>query len=248
VVSKTNIEFLTVARSLEGRQNRTMTKLILIFAMTGITCSAWAAELLTNAAHFADAPAYVTSTRVNKIADKVQNVLEWTIRRVEVEWYKDQASFDKVHKLGPMAVAVSLRDRNRILLGPRITTENFESVFGHELVHVISYQKYKDAIPRWLEEGLANHVAQTGRVDYKWLRTQPLPKSVTDLIHPFDGTTDRVRYHYAASQALAELISSKCELRGLLRLSVGRKLEDYLENICRIKDLNAEFAKWIKSK
>jgi hypothetical protein len=225
-----------------------MTKLVLLFAMTSISASALAAELLTNAAHFTDVPAYVNSTRVNKIADKVQNVLEWTIRRVEVEWYKDQASFDKVHKLGPMAVAVSLRDRNRILLGPRVTTENFDSVFGHELVHVISYQKYKDAIPRWLEEGLANHVAQSGRVDYKWLRKQPLPKNITNLVHPFDGTTDRIRYHYAASQALTEMISSKCELRGLLRLSVGRKLEDYLENICRIKDINSDFAKWIQSK
>lgn len=227
-----------------------MMKLLMTFVscgfVVGLSSVVQAAELLSNAAHFSDAPAYVTLTRVNKIADKVQNFMEWSIRRVEVEWYKDQGSFSRAQSLGPMAVAVSLRDRNRILLGPRVTTENFDTVFAHELVHVISYQKYKDAIPRWLEEGLANHIAQSSKVDYKWLRKQQQPGKIQDLVHPFSGSVDRIHFHYMASQALAEMISSKCSMRDLLRLSVGRKLEDYLENICRIKDINVEFAKWIQ--
>src|SRR5690606_11603914 len=124
------------------------------------------------------------------------------------------------HGLGGSVLALARKSSNSIHIGPRVTTENFDQVFGHELVHIISNQKYKGAIPKWLEEGLANHLSKKGKVDYKWLAAKPFPKDVTQLSHPFSGTDDDTRYHYLASQALAEMIFSKCSMQTLLQLSV----------------------------
>ncbi len=49
-----------------------------------------------------------------------------------------------------------------------------------------------------------------------------------------------------ASQALAEMIAGKCDLRNLLRLSVGHGMEGYLETYCGMKDLNLTYQKWLK--
>ena len=67
------------------------------------------------------------------IIDHIQMVLEWDIHRIEVIWHKDQAGFEKVHNLGPTAIAVSLKGDNTIHLGPRINSANFDQVFGHDL-------------------------------------------------------------------------------------------------------------------
>jgi hypothetical protein len=206
-----------------------------------------AAELKTNAVHMADAPAWVTAGRVNSVVEHIQGLLEWDIRRIEVIWYKDQVQFEKMHGLGSLVVALAKRSDNTVHVGPEVNTKNFDAVFGHELVHIISYQKYKDAIPKWLEEGLANHLSHLGRVDYSWLQKHTAPKDIRDLTHPFDGSEDHVRYHYMASQALMEMISSHCDLANLLRLSVRRKLEDKLDTFCGIKDVTQEFNQWVRT-
>jgi len=115
-------------------------------------------------------------------------------------------------------------------------------------VHIIIYQKYKEAIPKWLEEGLANYLAKQGQVNYQWLAAHPFPKDVRGLTHPYDGDVDSIHYHYMASQALVEMIAKKCDLTNLLRLSVGRNLDAYLDTYCEIKDLNAAYQKWVKAK
>jgi hypothetical protein len=204
-----------------------------------------AAEILTNAAHMADAPTWVTPGRINRIVDHIQNILEWDIHRVEVYWYKDQASFEKMHGLGGLPLAISRKNDNTIHLGPKVTDANFDQVFGHELVHIIAFQKYKQAIPTWLEEGLANYLAKAGQVNYKWLASHPFPADVRELTHPFNGSEDHVRYHYMASQALAEMLNTKCDFRNLLRLSVGMKMEPYIVSFCQIPDLNVAFKKWV---
>jgi hypothetical protein len=173
--------------------------------------------------------------------------MEWDIRRVQVYWYSDQRAFERMHGYGPTVLAISRKFDNSIHIGPRVKDSNFDGVFGHELVHIISFQKYKEAIPKWLEEGLANYLGHQGKVDYTYLYKHPLPNDVRDLVHPFDGSEDHIRYHYMASQALAEMIASKCDISDLLRLSVGRKLENYLENHCGIQNINADYVKWIKS-
>ncbi len=225
-----------------------MFKIVILFLCVCFCHNLYGKELLANAAHMENAPTWVTKHRIDAIAEKIQNLLEWDIHRVEVYFYSDQSTFEKVHNLGPTVLAVSKKGDNTIHIGPKVTDVNFDAIFGHELVHVISYQKYNEAIPKWLEEGLANELAKAGVVDYKWMNTQPLPADVHELTHPFNGSFDHIRYHYFASQALIEMIAAKCDLRNLLRLSVGMKMESYLDTYCGIKDLNESFKKWLKLK
>ena len=207
----------------------------------------FAKEIKTNAVNMPNAPDWVTPGRVDRVIDRIQSLLEWDIRRVQVTFYKDQAEFEKTHNFGPTVLAVSHRSDNRVDIGPRVTDKNFDSVLGHEMVHVISFQKYKDAIPKWLEEGLANHLAKAGPVDYKYLAHHEPPKDVRDLTHPFNGSDDHANYHYIASQALAEMLAKKCDLPNLLRLSVRKSVENYLATYCEIKDLTAAFNNWVKT-
>jgi hypothetical protein len=209
--------------------------------------SSGAGEIQTNSIHMADAPGWVARPRVEKILDHIQMLLEWDIRKIEVYWYKDQASFERAHSLGSSVMAVSRKSDNTVHLGPKVSSANFDQTLGHELVHIISYQKYKDAIPRWLEEGLANHLAKAGKVDYPWLASKPFPHDVRELVHPVSGSVDNIRYNYMASQALIEMIAHKCDLANLLRLSVGMKMESYLDTYCEIPDINAAFKKWVKA-
>ena len=182
---------------------------------------------------------------MDRVVEHLQSVLEWDIHRSEVQVFLDQKQFEAAHGLGPGAIAVTLKNKNKILLGPQVTTQNFEAVFGHEIVHVIAFQKYKEAIPGWLEEGLANHLSQAGKIDYKWLKSQPALNDVHTLTHPFSGAPDRVRFSYMASQALAEMISAKCDFKNLLRLSVGVGMEGYLGTYCRIPDVNSAYKTWL---
>lgn len=223
-------------------------KIFILFSfLLFCSSSAFSQELLTNCARFQNAPKWLTLNRVNKVAEPIENLMEWSIRRVEVIWYQDQSTFEQAHGLGAAASAVSLRGKNKILLGPQVTEQNFNQIFGHELVHVVSAQKYKTAIPSWLEEGVANYISKNSKVNYQALSKLDI-KDVNELSHPMLGNANMIQIRYQASQALTEMIASKCEFRNLLRLSVGRKMQDYLENICRISDLNAEFKKWVKIK
>ncbi|MCB0391053.1 MAG: hypothetical protein KDD58_07175 [Bdellovibrionales bacterium] len=224
---------------------------ILYFVFVPVHAKEKLNRIFTNAVIMPDAPKWLKAPRVEKITNRIQSELEWSTRRIDVYWYSTQTDFEKQHSLGPMPTAVTVKtpEKQVIHLGPKVTSENFDWIFGHELVHVISYQKYKGAIPRWLEEGLANHLAKkTKKVDYKWLAKQPFPKDVTKMNHPFKGTTNSVLYHYVASQALAEMLDKKCDLENLIRLSVERKMENYIVTYCEIKDLNAEFKKWVQQK
>lgn len=205
-------------------------------------------ELLTNSARFVNAPPWLGNTQVNRAADRVQNFMEWSIRRAEVQWFDDESSFTQAHGMGPNAVAVTNKTRNIVYLGPKVTQQNFDQVFAHELVHIVSGQKYKEAIPIWLEEGVANYISKARKVDYSEVKKMTWPLDVYSLAHPLRGSPQEIRQRYMASQALTEFIASKCDFRGLLRLSVQRKLENYLENICRIKNLSQEFEAWVKKK
>jgi hypothetical protein len=216
--------------------------LILFFSL-----SAFTKELQTNATYSKNAPSWITKGKIDKVVDKVQSFLEWDIHRVNLNWFYDQASFEKAHSLGPVVVAVTRKNLNAVLLGPTVNENNFAQIFGHELVHVIISQKYKQAIPPWLEEGLANYISKAQDVDYKWMQTMPFPDDVHNLIHPTFGSREKVHYNYMASQALAEMLAAKCDLKNLLRLSVGTTMDGYIETYCEIKDLNQSFHKWVQS-
>jgi hypothetical protein len=96
--------------------------LLAVLLITAVSPHSFAAELLTNATSMADAPSWVDKTRVDKVADKIQQFLEWSIRRVKVIWYKDQVAFERMHGLGSSAVlAISRKADNSIHLGPERT-------------------------------------------------------------------------------------------------------------------------------
>lgn len=218
-------------------------------AFIALSPLARAKEIKTNAIHTSTAPDWVTGGRIDRIVDRVQQIMEWDIRRVEVIWHSDQEEFERFHKLGPTVLALARQADNTVHIGPKVTQKNFDGTFGHEMCHIISFQKYKGAIPKWLEEGVANHVAKAEKVDYKYLASREPPKDVHELTHPFGGSVDRIQYHYVASQALAEMLNAKCNgISNLLRLSVGRGVENYLEKYCDIKDLTAAFNKWVEKK
>lgn len=212
-----------------------------------------AKEITTNNVQMFDAPKWLTEAHVNNVVDKIQAMLEWDIRRVNVRWYTNAREFEHAHGL-PVTrdatstiLAVSKKADNTVHLGPNVDAANFDGVFGHELGHIIMFQKYKAAIPQWLEEGLANWAARHGTIDYKYLASQPAV-DVKTMGHPFGTGGPGPRYHYMASTALMEMIGSHCQIHDLLQLSVGEKLEGYLDTFCGISDLNAEFRKFVARK
>jgi hypothetical protein len=224
--------------------------LLLSSAMTG---QVQATEIDTNIVHAGSAPSWLKASRVDRVADQIQSKLEWDIRKVQLRFYTDQAAFRQAHGFDDTVLAYSRKQDNSVNIGPRVADANFDQVFGHELVHIIIFQKYKDAIPKWLEEGLANYLSKHGKVDYAWLAQQPA-RDVRTLSHPFVAGGGAMtagggaRFHYQASQALMEMIAVHCPVTDLLQLSVGKGLERYLPTLCGINDLNAEYATWVKRK
>lgn len=207
----------------------------------------WSKEIRTNSVTMEKAPKWLKRVRVDKVTDRVQSKLEWSTRRIHVYWYDKQSQFEKIHSLGPTASAVAIKTNKKqsIHLGPNVNTRNFDQIFGHELVHIIFFQKYKGAIPRWLEEGFANHLSRRKKVNYKWLVKQKWPEDIKTMSHPFKGSTVSVKFHYLASQGLVEMIDKKCDLDNLLRLSVERKMKDYIKSYCNIPDVHSAFKKWV---
>jgi hypothetical protein len=205
--------------------------------------------LQTNEAIIHSPPKWLKRTRVERITDRIQRRLEWSTRRIHVHWHNSLDSFNQAHSLGPgpAAVTVSRPSEQVIHLGPKVNQENFDQIFAHELVHVIVYQKYRGAIPKWLEEGLANHLSQARKVDYEWLSQQKLPQDVSQVAHPFRGSPEQVTVSYRVSQALIEMLDKKCDLENLIRLSVQRNMADYILTYCEIQDLNQSFRQWLSS-
>ena len=206
--------------------------------------------IFTNAITMDKPPSWLKAVRVRKVTARMQRKLEWTIHRIPVYYHATNEAFAAAHGLGPKAIAVTINRAGKqvVHLGPRVTDKNFDEVFGHELVHVILAQKYKRAIPKWFEEGLANHYANKGKVDYRWLLSQGFPEDVRQVGHPFKLNPSKIRYHYKVSQALAEMLDRRCKLVNLISLSVGRSMEPFIKTYCEINDLNAEFKKWVKKK
>lgn len=206
--------------------------------------------ILTNTALIIDAPSWLRSVDVRKASARIQNKMEWTTHRFNVYFYADQVEFNKIHSYGARATAITIstKDKSVVYMGPKVNKQNFSKIYSHELVHVIINQKYRGAVPKWLEEGFANHFSKTSKVNYKWLKKQPLIKDLRSLSHPFMGSKDKISYRYKVSQALVEMLDKNCDLDNLFRLSVERSMEDYIKTYCKIFDLNSEYKKWINKK
>ncbi|HTL11371.1 MAG TPA: hypothetical protein VL588_02720 [Bdellovibrionota bacterium] len=219
----------------------------LLFGVGAGAPAALADEVRGEAIAISGAPSWVTDRLLDRVAARVEREMEWDIRRVHGAWFSDENEFAHAHGLGSSAVmAVTRRSDQTIFFGPKVTRDRFQEVLAHELTHVCVYQKYKDAIPDWLAEGLANHVAKAGVVDYAWLATQPFLQ-VDHLGHPFQSP-GAYRQHYMASGALMDLLKAKCNWHDLLQLSVGKRLETYIQNTCGISNLNDALRRWISQK
>jgi hypothetical protein len=208
---------------------------------------AQAQDIDTNSVTIPNAPAWLSASRIDRVVDHVQDKLEWDIRKIKVQFYSDETQFEKLHGFGSSVLAFSQKNTGTIAMGPRITTGNFDAIFGHELTHMVLFQKYKTAIPAWLEEGLADYVGQNSKVDYAWLATQNHP-DVRTMSHPFKAQVQSPRYQYQASTAVIEMLAAKCGLDDLLQLSVGSNLERYFSTFCGIPDINQAFKDWVKQK
>lgn len=198
-----------------------------------------------------NAPDWLKRPRLQRVIDHIQLHLKPTGERVTATWYSTEAEYDKVVPYGAASLAVTKYDGGipTVHIGPQVNEKNFDEVFGHELVHVIVFLRYKGRVPKWLEEGMANYFARAEKPDYKWLASQPFPKDVKELAHPFSGAPAQIEYRYKASQAFCEMLAHKCDLEELIALSTDEHgMTDYMRTYCEINDLNAEFQKWVKAK
>ncbi len=178
---------------------------------------------------------------LQKTTRRVEIFLEWDLRRINVYFHSKQAEFNSLEATQIRGgFAFFKRDDSTIHLSPNCRSkENFDLVSsGHELVHAIFFQKYKGAIPLWLEEGLANYIGRIDHPNYRWLASQDLG-DITKLVHPNSDATGS-KFHYEFSTAAIEMIASKCSLKDLLQLSVGSKLTTYLSTYCKITDVNSD--------
>jgi hypothetical protein len=216
----------------------------LIFATT--TTYAAPNSYRTNCCEVTNAPKWLTNFKLSDIAAKMERDMGWSIRRVKVIFHDTDASFSGAANLNFSANAFFSPARQTIEFKPQKDLETFTPTFRHELSHVISNQKFKGAIPSWLEEGFANYLGSKRKVDYKWLAAQELPDA-SRLSHPQSDATGS-QMHYQLSTATVEMIAKRCNLKDLLMLTTGSKLTNYLETFCKIKDINAEVRAWVKSK
>jgi hypothetical protein len=226
--------------------------LLLALASSQVVFASTSNTIDTNTAHCENAPSWVTGSRIDRIEGKIADKLGGSdFHKIRLSFFTDQVAFRKTHDLDESVLAFTIKPENSVTIGPKVTSSDFDAVFGHELVHIILFQKYKNSIPGWLEEGLANHLAKHGKVDYAWLAKQPA-RDIALLAHPFGPVGSILpggpRYAYQASQALMEMIATHCEVTDLVGMSAGKKLESYLPTLCGIEDLNAEFKKWITRK
>jgi hypothetical protein len=219
--------------------------IFLIFATTA-SSDALGRDFRTNCCIVQDAPSWASPRLIRGIADRISSELQWSIRRFALIFYKNDQAFAASSRLGFRVNGFFRPKDQSIHIGPNVNSKKFPKTFGHELVHLIFAQKHRAAIPDWLEEGLANFIGSKRRVKYKWLAKQRLVP-VTQLTHPNKDRSGS-KYHYQASTAAAEMIASRCNLKDLLMLSVGRNLENYLSRLCKIENVDTAFYSWIEQR
>lgn len=233
-------------QTLNGRKTDRSLRILTLLLSFCLAASGSAKELVTESIQFIDAPSWLTERQLETTVSRVESKLEWKLRRIKAYGYTDARAFEAVHKLGPKVPALFRHSDSAILVGPEVNKDNFDPLFAHECVHAIFFQKYKTAIPDWLNEGLANYIGRMNKVNYPWLATQSWG-DVRQLKHPYRDAGGS-KLHYAVATALIEMIASKCSLPDLLQLSVGAKLDTYLGTFCEIQDLNQSFREWVSKK
>lgn len=223
-----------------------MKALMCIAIMMGSPAFSAPNSFRTNCCDVSNAPKWLSNFKVGDIAAQMEREMGWSIRRVKVIFHDTDAEFNEAANLNFSANAFFSPSRQTIEFKPQKDLATFTPTFRHELSHVISNQKFKGAIPAWLEEGFANYLGSKRKVDYKWLATQSLPDA-SGLEHPQSDAAGS-KMHYQLSTATVEMLAHRCNLKDLLMLTTGSKLTSYLETFCKIRDINAEVRAWVKKK
>lgn len=209
----------------------------------------FATHFQTNSLKVQNAPDWLKPHDVIKVTERIENRLEWKIKRIPVIWHSSPKTYLKAHSLGPLARAVTVQQGGQVEvhMGPDIKKEDLQVSLAHELVHVIFRQKYRGSIPDWLEEGFANFYSEKDKISKSRLKSISLPGDVTTLTHPFKGMSLGVHDHYLVSQGMVQMLSEKCNLQQLLRLSVEKEITTFVKNSCGIENIHGTFIKWINS-
>lgn len=219
----------------------------------------FAASFRVGMIQFDSPPDWVEAKQTQKTIDRIEHALEWDIRKTRVEFIPSETDFrrlfgfdSEILAFAKTPIETEIKSSAVITVGPQVRKANWDKILGHELVHVIIGQKFKTSIPDWLEEGLANYFGKNEVVDYTWLSAQPLP-AIEKLGHPVTATSENgglpAHFYYQASQALVELLDTKCGgADQLLQLALGKSVKIYLSSLCGIEDLHRELRAWIDRK
>ncbi len=212
---------------------------------TAATLAGPAKDFQLNCCNVKNPPEWLNREDVRRVVDRVQDALDWDIRRVNVTFYPNQEGYDAMSKLSFRSAAFTQKSDQSIHIAPVADFATLEPTLGHELVHVIFIQKYKNGIPEWLVEGFANYIGTNRKVDYPWLAKQTFVP-VTSLSHPNSGNVD-VKLHYQESFAAAAMIADRCRINDLFMLTAGSKMEKYFETFCKIKNIDSSVKEWIQT-
>jgi hypothetical protein len=204
----------------------------------------WAMALMTNSLKIENPPSWVKESIIQKVAARIESKLEWSPRRVNAYFYNSEQTFSDAHGFhGSPILAFYRRQTTDLHFGPRVDKNNFEMVLTHEMSHAVIAQKYKDHLPKWLEEGLANWTAKNDTVPWKDLAKLQPRMDPREAAHPFQASEFQfTEARYMVSLAAVHFLKKECpSLRELLNLSLKSNLEKFLPTYCQIKNLKEEF-------
>jgi hypothetical protein len=180
------------------------------------------------------------------ILRNLESRLGWTLgSRPEIMIVKDRAAFVETGA-GGYAVAFAVPRRGLIVIDNarvRIDPFSLEPILTHELAHLILHRHIpEDALPRWLDEGVAQWVSGgtaeialmegTGpRLKQAVLSGQWVP--FNSLAGPFPADDPALSLAYEQSRSFVEFIVQRYGSAGLLRilngLRDGKRIEDAVE-------------------
>jgi hypothetical protein len=187
-----------------------------------------------------------TATSYPGILRNLESRLGWTLgSRPEIMIVKDREVFAEMGA-GGYAVAFAVPRRGLIVIDNarvRIDPFSLEPILTHELAHLILHRHIpEDALPRWLDEGVAQWVSG-GTAEIALMEgTGPRLKqavlsgrwvSFRSLAGPFPAEDPALSLAYEQSRSFVEFIVQRYGSAGLLRilngLREGKRIEAAVE-------------------
>src|SRR5688572_25585272 len=98
------------------------------FLFLSLSVSSPAKEIVTNNLHFVNAPEWLTEARLESVTRKVQDFLEWDIRKIKVYYYPSDQDFKSQHGLNFMADAFFKPSDSTVHVSTRVNKDNFDRI------------------------------------------------------------------------------------------------------------------------